>query len=303
MYMNKKLKKVFKIILLIIILTVAILLTHTLLEKKSSFADSGFDASYDSGGGFDSGSSYSGSDGDGEFSLPALILTLLIFGGLALAAFLSDKHENKKTIEEERKARQDSIIIEQQLQQIIPGFNKDQFLYDCFKMYSDIQMGWMNFNLESVRHLLSDELYSMYSSQLATLQTKGEQNIMGQFILHDSLLTNYIIQNGTITITARFVIELYDFIINQATNTVLRGSPTNKIFIKYEMNFRKSLNENNKVTKCPTCGAEIEMNSGEICSYCHSKLVTENTNWVLTDKKNLSQSYYLGGVLRQPPIQ
>ena len=55
------------------------------------------------------------------------------------------------------------------------------------------------------------------------------------------------------------------------------------------MKFRKTLDESKKVTKCPACGAEIEMNNTGICSYCRSKLVTENTEWVLTEKNTLNQ--------------
>ena len=57
------------------------------------------------------------------------------------------------------------------------------------------------------------------------------------------------------------------------------------------MSFRKTLNENNKIDHCPNCGAEVEMNSSGTCEYCGSKLVSENTKWVLTEKKVINQYY------------
>ena len=61
--------------------------------------------------------------------------------------------------------------------------------------------------------------------------------------------------------------------------------------VKYEMKFRQTLDESKKVTKCPNCGADVKMNTSGICDYCHSKLVTENTKWVLTEKQTLDQEY------------
>ena len=42
---------------------------------------------------------------------------------------------------------------------------------------------------------------------------------------------------------------------------------------------------------CPNCGAKVEMNSTGTCEYCGSKLVSENTKWVLTEKKVIEQYY------------
>ena len=149
----------------------------------------------------------------------------------------------------------------------------------------------MNFKLEDVRDIITDELYSMYESQLSTLEVKGEQNIMKDFVLKGSFLKDVTNQNDTITITTGYIIEFYDYIAEQATGKVLRGTSNRKVRITYEMKFRQTLDESKKVTKCPNCGADIEMNTSGICEYCHNKLVTENTKWVLTEKKTMNQEY------------
>ena len=92
------------------------------------------------------------------------------------------------------------------------------------------------------------------------------------------------VENNTITISAGYVIECFDYIINQATGETVRGDSNRNLDITYVMKFRKTLDQNQKVDKCPSCGAPIEMNSAGICSFCRTKLVTENTDWVLTEK-------------------
>ena len=102
-------------------------------------------------------------------------------------------------------------------------------------------------------------------------------------------LKDAVVQNNTITITTGYVIQMYDYIIEKSTGKVIRGSSNNKLKIVYEMKFRRTLDESAKIDKCPNCGAKIDMNTSGICEYCGSKLVSENTKWVLTEKKTIRQ--------------
>ena len=178
------------------------------------------------------------------------------------------------------------------MSQYIPNFNKQEFLNNGYKIYEDVQNAWMNFKLDDVKDVITDEIYNMYDSQLSTLEVKGEKNIMKDFKLVKSYLKDVNVQNETITITTGYIIEMYDYIIEESTGKVLRGSSTNKLRIVYEMKFRQTLNSNEKVDHCPNCGAKVEMNSTGTCEYCGSKLVSENTKWVLTEKKTMRQEMF-----------
>ena len=182
--------------------------------------------------------------------------------------------------------------IANKVKQYIPNFNKQEFLNNGYQIYKDVQNAWMNFKLDDVKDVITDEIYNMYDSQLSTLEVKGEKNIMKDFKLVKSYLKDVNVQNETITITTGYVIEMYDYIIEESTGKVLRGSSTNKLRIVYEMKFRQTLNSNGKVDHCPNCGAKIEMNSSGICEYCGSKLVSENAKWVLTEKKTMRQEMF-----------
>ena len=181
--------------------------------------------------------------------------------------------------------------VEDKIKKLIPNFNKQEFLTQGFNIYYDIQMAWMNFKLEDIKDKVTDEIYTMYESQLATLEVKGEQNIMKNINLKQSSLKDVTNQNGTITIKTNYVIEMYDYIADVNTKKLIRGEDKEKIRILYEMSFRKALSEDEKVTHCPNCGAKVEMNSTGTCEYCGSKLVSENTKWVLTEKKVIEQYY------------
>lgn len=149
----------------------------------------------------------------------------------------------------------------------------------------------MNFKLDDVKNVITDEMYNMYESQLDIMQTKGEQNIMKDFKEKGAFVRDVVVQNNDITITAVYIVEFYDYIANAKTGKVLTGTNRRKLRVTYEMKFRKSLTAD-KDTKCPNCGAKIEYANGSaVCKYCGSKLVYDNSDWVLTNKKTVYQTW------------
>lgn len=215
-----------------------------------------------------------------------IIIMIIIIVIWSLIANKNTKQSHKIVI---NKNNEDEI--ENKIKKLIPNFNKQEFLKQGFNIYYDIQMAWMDFKLEDIKDKVTDEIYTMYESQLATLEVKGEQNIMKDIQLKQSCLRDVTNQNGTITIKTNYVIEMYDYIADVNTKKLIRGEDKEKICILYEMSFRKALSEDEKVTHCPNCGAKVEMNSTGTCEYCGSKLVSENTKWVLTEKKVIEQYY------------
>ena len=335
--MNGK-KSIIKKILVIIVLTIYITLSFAIIEKKPTFADSGFGTSYSGGSSSSGGSSHSSSssshsrrsssshsssssshsssssshsssggenysNSDNTYSSkderPFFVKAIAFVVGVVailmqfiwpIFIIICISRVNKKIRKESTNNKtKDELDIENEIKQYIPDFDKQKFLNEGYKMYCDIQEAWMNFKLEDVKDIITDELYNMYESQLATLEVKGEQNVMKDFALQRSFLKDVSMENNTLTITTGYIIEFYDYIAEQATGKVLRGTANKKVRVTYEMKFRQSLDQSKKVTKCPNCGADIEMNTSGVCEYCHTKLITENTKWVLTEKKTLNQ--------------
>lgn len=276
----------------IIIFSISILFISNALEKNVVFADSGFDSSYDSGGSFDSGSGFdsgsswdSDSSFDGEGGAEILIYFIIFAIYITIIIIKMCLNSKKSNNSNDILTKSDEAVV-QKIKQYIPNFNCEEFLTQGYKIYLDVQNAWMNFNLEDVKDVISDEMFNMYQAQLDTLEVKGEQNIMKGFVNMNSYIKDVVNQNNNITITTCYIIEFYDYIINKVTGKVIRGTSTSKIRATYEMKFRKTLDDSLVIDKCPNCGAKIDkMNGAGRCEYCGSKVVSENAKWILTDKK------------------
>ena len=299
----EKRKNIIKKILITLGILCSIMLTFTVIYERPTFADSGHSVSHSSSHSSHSSSHSSSSSRRSSSSssrssssrsssssgdpFVAMISVIIMIAIIVIWTIMANKKQLHKIVI--NKNNEDEI--ENKIKKLIPNFNKQEFLKQGYSIYYDIQMAWMDFKLEDIKDKVTDEIYTMYESQLATLEVKGEQNIMKNIQLKQSCLKDVTNQNGTITIKTNYVIEMYDYIADVNTKKLIRGEDKKKIRILYEMSFRKTLNENEKITHCPNCGAKVEMNSTGTCEYCGSKLVSENTKWVLTEKKVIEQDY------------
>lgn len=299
----EKRKNIIKKILITLGILCSVILTFTVIYERPTFADSGHSVSHSSSHSSHSSSHSSSSSRRSSSSssrssssrsssssgdpFVAMISVIIMIAIIVIWTIIANKKQLHKIVI--NKNNEDEI--ENKIKKSIPNFNKQEFLKQGYSIYYDIQMAWMDFKLEDIKDKVTDEIYTMYESQLATLEVKGEQNIMKDIQLKQSCLKDVTNQNGTITIKTNYVIEMYDYIADVNTKKLIRGENKKKIRILYEMSFRKTLNENEKITHCPNCGAKVEMNSTGTCEYCGSKLVSENTKWVLTEKKVIEQDY------------
>ena len=295
-------RKAIKIITVILIIF-ATSFVFCELEDKSN-ADAGYHSSY-SGGKSSSSSkssssksrSYSSSSNSssgetvslGESFLALLVIGVMyIFVPAIIIIVVIALSKNKKLKNNNRIVVTNNEQAINEIKKYIPSFDANKFLLNGYGIFVRIEEAWMNFDLEKVRDCITDEMFNMYESQLTSMEMNGEQNIMKDFRLLNSAITQASKQNNMLQVKARYTVEFYDYIINRNTKAVVRGNSNRKIRMVYEFTFIKDI-ENKKLDKCPNCGAEININSAGICEYCNSKLVDDSKDWVMSKKVSLLQ--------------
>lgn len=268
-------------------------------------ADSGWDSSYDSGGGgwssggsswsggsssWDSGwssgsssgsGSYSYSDGDGMFVLSmflAFVFIIIIYvsinnrGGKGGFGSSSNRADNYQEITDDR------------LKKI--GMDADEFKKLAFELYKTIQEEWMNFDYDGLRKHLTDELCNTYMMQLDALKVKGQQNIMKDFENIAVKITNITEESGMVNVTVYLHTAMYDYVVDN-NKKVIRGKDNHKIDIEYIITFVKSSESSQEV--CPNCGAPFKGVAGGTCDYCGSTIVIGPKEYVMSKKTCIGQ--------------
>ena len=284
--MNKKVKNI-----LIIIFACFVLL----IPLYHPEADSGFDGSYSggsSGGGFSSGSSWSGGSSYGGHyysSGSADPVTAFITLGITLiivaAVILKTKqngHMPTTTLKNIPPYNKDELT------KILPDFNEQKFQKEAYDIYKNIQIAWMNFDNDTIRKNVTDEMYNMYKSQLTTLKVKKQTNVMKDFNLLGFNIVGMDIKKEFVSLTVIMQVECFDYITNK-DNKGVRGTGKKKVIYNYAMTFNKGISK--KDNKCPNCGAPLENVNSSKCPYCDSTIINKKYDWVLAKKQVLSQRY------------
>lgn len=253
-------------------------------------ADSGFGGSY--GGGFSSGGSYSGgsssyggssNSGLSESEMLIVVLTSIILIVVILIIYsrkeIKKIEQQKQKKYEEMKNKIDSII----------GIDYLKLQEIAFEIYQNIQIAWMNFDYDTLRKYVTDEMFNMYKEQLQTLKVKNQQNIMENIILRDFTVEEVEEENNNIVLTTNMKIKCNDYIIDTNRKKVVKGKKNQGIIYYYKITFIK--NNNSDINNCPNCGAKITNNASNKCEYCDSVIVSNNYNWVMSKKEVLRQIY------------
>ena len=284
------------------------------IDFRKLATDSGFDASFDSGGGFDSGGSSwdsgggfdsGGSSWDSGYSRdsggssglkidklpPEVIVLLVIMAGcsifsiaVTIMGFLGYFNNNlsiKDALKDMSEA--DLYLIR------IYGYDPTEIIMLCYNRYVDIQKAWAQNDIEKAKDLLTNDLYNMYKSEIAVLKAKKQRNAMSDFKYVGGQILSVIPNNDTLNIKIALQVQCKDYMLDETTNTVCRGSSSKINHYDYRMTFVVSKNESS--VKCPNCNAPIKSKGNTItCAYCGSTIVRKTNNIVLAEKKMYRQS-------------
>ena len=285
----KKREKIIFIILIFLCL---------LFPIRTLFADSGWDGGYD-GGSSDWGSSssdwsssdWSSSDwssSGGSYSGDSLDpLAIAIAIAVIALVFIITTKTSSRTMVASTTLGKLNPYNKDKLKEFLPDFDEEQFKEKAYELYKNIQVAWMNFDNETLKRCVTDELYNTYSAQLSTLKVKNQQNIMKDFKLLNANMIGMETQEKVIALTLKMKVECYDYVVSKEGQT-LRGNDKQKVIYEYAMTFNKGISD--KPNKCPNCNAPLENVNSSKCPYCGSNIINDSYDWVLAKKQVLSQT-------------
>lgn len=296
--------KIRKIILTIVVMFSIIINSAPVEADVGSFEsyDSGSSSwysssSWDSGSSswdWDSGSSYSSSSSD-DSDIGITLWVLFII--LAIIVYVLNKKDTNsrkgplhKTVRNIGPDLEREKQVENQIKQVDPMFNKEEFIANAKSLFVKLQQAWTDRDWSVIRVFETNELFEQHKNQLQGYIDNNQINVMDRICVNFANLYSFE-QNGDKDIlTVRLNSRMADYIIDATTKQVLRGDKTTERVNTYILTFirKKGLqtkegSEKIVTTNCPNCGAPTQITSAGKCEYCGSVITTGEYSWVLSN--------------------
>jgi len=228
---------------------------------------------------------------DSSFEQQELITGL--GGGSALAALIIFGAFYIK-----RKSKQQQLEAKAQLKTRDPNFDEQIFLDNVSTLFLEIKSAWTKRDMKPVRHLMTGDAYSRFTTQIEKHIRKGTFNRLDELSLNPPAITaigsDY--NNDLISVLITFTAK--DYIVDDSGQKV-SGSTNSKTKTE-QWSFMRPLKATTKLKEeqgfanCPACGLPVQQSSATECESCHSKLNNWAFDWIISaiSEPNNSSDYY-----------
>jgi predicted lipid-binding transport protein (Tim44 family) len=110
------------------------------------------------------------------------------------------------------------------IRQMDPHFDQAAFKEWCSDTFFRVQAAWMHRDLDRLRPALAEAMLQVFRAQLETLRTKRQINTLESIAIRSIELTEAWQEQGQDYITVRYLANLLDYTVDEATGKVVEGS-------------------------------------------------------------------------------
>ena len=164
------------------------------------------------------------------------------------------------------------------------SFSESGFISKVDNTFIMLLSSIMNGDVKRVKHKLSDDLFNKYDNLVNELNGRNERQMFDELNIKSSEIKNINYENGNYIINVFLVSRYINYVIDKTNGNYIRGINDRRIEKKYNLTFEKKdkVKEESIARKCPSCGANMDVNNTGRCSYCGSIYNTKDYDWILT---------------------
>ena len=302
-------------------LFIAFILVTVSLFSVVGFADFGdYAGDSDWGGGWDSGSDwgsdwdsdwgsdwdsdsdyyYSSSSGSGSGDSGMIIAVFIVIVIIATVESVRSKAKGKNTsarrpVNVQPTASKPLVNNLADFKERDPGFNETRFLEDVSNLYVRMQNAWTAKDLTPIRPKLTAELYAKSDRQVQAYIKNNQTNHVERISVLNSNIVGCTSDEKNDIITVEFTARVVDYVTDDKTGNIIRGSNSRELFMTYRWTFIRTLGKLTAAAgeadgkHCPNCGAPLDLNQSAVCNYCGSVIESGEYDWVLSNIQGISQ--------------
>jgi predicted lipid-binding transport protein (Tim44 family) len=115
------------------------------------------------------------------------------------------------------------------VRQMDPGFDEAAFREACTDTFFKIQAAWMRRDLDGIRPLLTEEMQAAFRTQFDGARAKRRINHLENITVRSVEVTEAWQEQGKDFITVRFLANLLDYTVDEASGRVVDGSDSTPV--------------------------------------------------------------------------
>ena len=163
-------------------------------------------------------------------------------------------------------------------------FSEAKFKSKVENEFVQIMLSMVTGKTERIKHFVNDETYGKIVKKVEDDKNNNRIQMYDELNVANVNLVNIQELEDCFQIDVSVHSKALDYYLDRTTRKFLSGNNTNRIEKDIDIVFKKV--KNNKALgtsrKCPSCGANIDINNNGKCMYCGAIFPLENYDWVIT---------------------
>jgi predicted lipid-binding transport protein (Tim44 family) len=115
------------------------------------------------------------------------------------------------------------------IRQMDPAFDEAGFKEWASDTFFRIQAAWMHRDLEKFRPVLTEEMQEVFRKQIEDLKARRQINRLENITVRSVELTEVWQERGLDYVTVRFLANLLDYTVDEATGKIVSGSDSEPV--------------------------------------------------------------------------
>lgn len=167
-----------------------------------------------------------------------------------------------------------------------PNFSVEKFITYANNVFVQIHVAITTKELDKIKHFVSSNVYDELSVKVNQLTQRGLTQTYDELNVAQTDILNYQATDDLMTIEIKIISRYLDYLVDQNGNYVSgnnssRTQKENYLTFTKKTNFKKT----GSISKCPGCGAAINVNANGKCAYCGTIYNLVDKDWILSSLK------------------
>ena len=168
-----------------------------------------------------------------------------------------------------------------------PAFDESAFIGEAERAFFVVQQAWTELKPDLSRRVMADGIWQQHRTQIEQYVAQGRRNVLEQLAVGSARIVGAHSDQSYDTLTLRFLAACADYDVDVKSGKIVRGDRSVGQWTE-DWVFQRASSATTKPqggtlsSKCPNCGAPLDLDLAGVCSYCRAPVMSGKYDWVLT---------------------